>query len=41
MTGDFLEMVTEVLLSERLGMELKKDSQYKAAIAKEENYMNH
>lgn len=36
MTGDFLEMITEVLLSERLGTELKKDSEYKAAIAKEE-----
>ena len=36
MKGDFLEMVTEVLLSERLGDELEKSSQYKAAIAKEE-----
>lgn len=35
MTGDFLEMITEVLLSERLGEELEKDAQYKAAIKEE------
>lgn len=36
MAGDFLEMITEILLSERLGEELEKNTQYKAAIAKEE-----
>ncbi len=35
MSGDFLEMITEVLLSERLGDELEKDAQYKAAISEE------
>ena len=36
MQGDFLEMITEVLMSERLGAELEKDAQYKEAFAKEQ-----
>ena len=36
MTEDFLEMVTEVLMSERIGKELEKNIQYKEAIAKAE-----
>lgn len=35
MSGDFLEIITEVLLSERLGDELEKDAKYKAAISEE------
>ncbi len=36
MTNDFLDMITELLLAERLGEELQKDKQYKAAISEEE-----
>lgn len=36
MSEDFLEMITEVLLSERLGKGLEKDARYKAAISEEE-----
>ena len=36
MAKDFLEMITEVIVAERLGDELKKDVQYKAAIAEEQ-----
>ena len=35
MTGDFLDLIIELILSERLGEELQKDTQYKAAIAEE------
>lgn len=35
MAGDLLEMITEVLMAERLGEELEKDAPYKAAIAEE------
>ena len=36
MSGDFLEKITEVLLSERIGEKLKNDIQYKAAISEEQ-----
>lgn len=36
MANDFLDTITELLLAERLGEELQKDKQYKAAIAEEE-----
>lgn len=36
MAEDFLGMVTEVLMSERIGEELEKNIQYKEAIAKAE-----
>ena len=36
MAEDFLEMVTEVLMSERIGEELEKNIQYRKAIAKAE-----
>lgn len=36
MKKEFLEMITEVLLSERLGDELERNAKYKAAIAREE-----
>lgn len=35
MTNDFLDTITELLLTERLGEELQKSKQYKAAIAEE------
>lgn len=35
MMGDFLDMIIELILSERLGEELQKDMQYKAAITEE------
>lgn len=35
MTGDFLDMIIELILSERLGEGLQKDMQYKAAITEE------
>ena len=35
MEGDFLELITEFLMSERLGAELRKDTSYKAAIDEE------
>lgn len=36
MEGDFLELITEFLMSERLGAELGKDASYKAAINEEQ-----
>lgn len=36
MTNDFLDMITELFLAERLGEELQKDKRYKTAIAEEE-----
>lgn len=36
MSGDFLEMITEVLLPERLGKKLEKNLQYKTAISEEQ-----
>lgn len=36
MSGDFMEMILEVVLPERLSNELQKDKQYNAAIAEEE-----
>lgn len=41
MAEDFLGMVTEVLMSERIGEELEKNIQYKEAIAKAEELMSH
>ncbi len=36
MSGNFLDRVTELLMSERLGEELSQNTQYKEAIAEEE-----
>lgn len=40
MNDNFLEAITEELLSDRLGKELQKDEQYRAAIAEEERLFN-